>query len=52
MIKMKGKSNYSLELIDARIAQLRARPEPHDAETIREIEYLTDLRSRKYPEEK
>lgn len=49
MIQMKGKSSFSLELIDARLAQLRSRPEPHDEETRREITYLVDLRLRKYP---
>lgn len=49
MISMKGRVSFSLELIDARLKQLRARPEPHDAETRREVNYLEDLRQRKFP---
>jgi hypothetical protein len=50
MIQMKGRSNFTLEIVDARLLQLQARPEPHDEETQREIVYLTELRARKFPD--
>lgn len=48
MIRMKGRSRYSLADIDARLAELTKRPEPRDAETKREIHYLAELRARKF----
>lgn len=50
MIQLKGTSTFTLENVDARLTALRARPEPHDEETLREIAYLVDLRQRKFPD--
>lgn len=42
-VKGKASSGYTPELIDARIAKLRER---HDAEALREIEYLEGVRAK------
>ena len=46
-IRAKATSNFTVETINNRLAVLRERPE-QDAETIREIDYLTRLRLRKF----
>lgn len=47
-MRLFAKSTYDLELIEKRIAELRSR-ETQDDETRREIEYLEDLKRRKFP---